>query len=53
MSHITYKVVRHDTGWAYTADGTYSETFPSHDAALRAHVAAIPRGTTNLYDKPS
>jgi len=36
MSHITYKIVRHDTGWAYTADGTYSETFPSHDAALKA-----------------
>ena len=36
MSHITYKIVRHDTGWAYTADGTYSETFPSHDSALKA-----------------
>ena len=36
MSHITYKVVQHDSGWAYTADGTYSETFPNHDAALRA-----------------
>ena len=36
MSHVTYKIVRHDTGWAYTVDGTYSETFPSHDAALKA-----------------
>ena len=36
MSHITYKVVPHDGGWAYTADGTYSETFQSHEAALRA-----------------
>jgi hypothetical protein len=36
MSHVTYKVVQHDSGWAYTVDGSYSETFPSHDAALRA-----------------
>ncbi|MFL5295699.1 MAG: DUF2188 domain-containing protein [Phenylobacterium sp.] len=36
MSHITYRIVEHDGGWAYTADGTYSETFRSHDAALAA-----------------
>jgi hypothetical protein len=36
MSHISYKVVRHDSGWAYTVDGSYSETFPTHDAALKA-----------------
>jgi hypothetical protein len=36
MSHVTYKVVRHEDGWAYTADGTYSETFPSHAEALAA-----------------
>ncbi|MDB5424095.1 MAG: hypothetical protein JWQ29_1511 [Phenylobacterium sp.] len=36
MSHVTYKVVQHDGGWAYTVDGSYSETFPSHDAALAA-----------------
>jgi hypothetical protein len=36
MSHVTYKVVQHDGGWAYTVDGTYSETFRSHDAALAA-----------------
>ena len=36
MSHITYRIVQHDGGWAYTADGTYSETFRSHDAALAA-----------------
>ena len=36
MSHVTYKIVRHDDGWAYTADGTYSETFPTHAAALGA-----------------
>jgi hypothetical protein len=33
---VTYKVVRHDDGWAYTADGTFSEAFPTHAAALAA-----------------
>jgi len=36
MSKITYEVVQHDGGWAYRADGVYSETFPSHDAARHA-----------------
>ena len=36
MAHIVYKVVRHDSGWAYTANGTFSEPFPTHDAALKA-----------------
>jgi hypothetical protein len=36
MAHVTYKVVRHDDGWAYTVDGTFSESFPSHAQALEA-----------------
>jgi hypothetical protein len=36
MSHLTYRVVQHDGGWAYQVDGSYSETFASHDAALSA-----------------
>ena len=36
MVEVVYKVVEHDGGWAYTARGTYSETFPSHDHALHA-----------------
>lgn len=36
MSHVIYKVVQHDSGWAYSVDGSYSETFPNHDAALKA-----------------
>ena len=36
MSKITYEIVEHDGGWAYRADGVYSETFPTHDAAHRA-----------------
>ncbi|ESQ93914.1 DUF2188 domain-containing protein [Asticcacaulis benevestitus] len=33
---VIYKVLQHDGGWAYQADGTYSETFASHDLALAA-----------------
>jgi hypothetical protein len=36
MSHVTYKVVRHEDGWAYTANGTFSEAFATHAAALDA-----------------
>ena len=36
MSHVIYRVVRHDDGWAYTVDGVFSEAFPTHAAALAA-----------------
>ena len=36
MTKITYEVVQHDGGWAYRANGTFSEAFPSHDAARKA-----------------
>jgi hypothetical protein len=36
MTKITYEVIQHDGGWAYRANGTYSERFPSHDAARKA-----------------
>jgi hypothetical protein len=36
MSHVTYKIVRHDEGWAYTVGGVFSEPFPTHAAALAA-----------------
>lgn len=36
MQLVTYKIVEHDGGFAYTVDGVFSETFASHDAALRA-----------------
>src|SRR3984885_15684961 len=36
MSKITYKVVKHDGGWAYEANGTYSEPFPTREAARKA-----------------
>jgi hypothetical protein len=36
MSTVRYEIVEHDGGWAYQVDGTYSETFASHDAAAAA-----------------
>ncbi len=45
MAHVTYKIVQHDGGWAYTVDGVFSESFASHEAALAAakRVAAEQR----------
>lgn len=36
MTTLTYDIVEHDGGWAYTVGETFSETFPSHQAALDA-----------------
>ena len=36
MSHVTYKIVRHEDGWAYTVDGVFSESFATHGEALKA-----------------
>ena len=51
MSEITYEIVEHDGGWAYKAEGVFSETFPSHAAALKAAQKAaaeqrVPGSTT-------
>ena len=46
MTHVTYKIIEHDGGWAYTVDGVFSEPFPNRAAALAAarRAAAEPRG---------
>jgi hypothetical protein len=36
MTIVHYEIVEHDGGWAYRADGTYSETFASREAAVAA-----------------
>ena len=36
MTHVTYKIVEHDGGWAYTVNGVFSEPFPSRATALAA-----------------
>jgi hypothetical protein len=45
MTHVTYRIVQHDGGWAYTVDGVFSEPFATHAAALAAakRVAAEQR----------
>lgn len=42
MADITYRVVAHDGGWAYTLQGTFSEPFASRAQAVQAaHRAAF------------
>ncbi|ARQ02707.1 DUF2188 domain-containing protein [Pseudorhodoplanes sinuspersici] len=36
MTHLTYRIVQHDGGWAYKVGDVFSESFPSHAAALKA-----------------
>jgi hypothetical protein len=36
MNKFIYKVVRHDGAWAYQANGTFSETFGTREAARKA-----------------
>jgi hypothetical protein len=36
MTKVIYHIVPHDGGWAYKAEGSFSETFPTHDAARAA-----------------
>jgi hypothetical protein len=40
MAELVYHVVQHDGGWAYKVDGSFSETFPTHEAAHRAAARA-------------
>ncbi len=50
MTKVIYEIVEHDGGWAYKAEGTYSETFRTHDdakaAARRAAVEQQRPGET-------
>lgn len=45
MSKITYRVLKHDGGWAYEANSTYSEAFPTREAARRAAKLAASEQT--------
>jgi Uncharacterized protein conserved in bacteria (DUF2188) len=45
MSHVIYKIVEHDGGWAYTVDGVFSEAFATHAAALAAAEQRVPGRT--------
>ena len=41
MASITYRIVQHDGGWAYSVGDVFSETFGSHNEAQRAAAANI------------
>jgi hypothetical protein len=36
MAKVTYRIVKHEDGWAYKVGEVFSETFRSHAAALAA-----------------
>ena len=40
MTELVYHLVQHDGGWAYQVDGSYSETFPTREAAHKAAMRA-------------
>jgi hypothetical protein len=54
MTHVTYKIVRHEDGWAYMANGVFSESFPTHaealDAARRAATEQRAPGRTEAIE---
>lgn len=45
MVTVRYEIVEHDGGWAYRANGSISETYPTHDAARKAAEGAAARQT--------
>ena len=53
MAHVTYKIVRHEDGWAYTASGVFSESFPTHAGALDAARRAARNSAFPDGPKPS
>ncbi len=59
MTQIHYHVVKHAEGWAYKLDDVFSETFTTHEAALKAARSAAARqevgGQTQVisYEDPS
>jgi hypothetical protein len=40
MTEVVYHVVEHDGGWAYKVGGSFSETFPTREAAHSAAARA-------------
>jgi len=58
MAELVYQIVEHDGGWAYEVDGSFSETFPTQEAAHRAAARAaaeqrIPGETAGIVYEDS
>jgi hypothetical protein len=51
MAKLVYHIVQHDGGWAYKVGDVFSETFPSHDAAMEA--ARIAAREHQMADEPA
>ena len=47
MSTVRYEVVEHDGGWAYKVGDVLSETYNSHETALKAATDAAARQTVS------
>ena len=54
MTEVVYEIVEHDGGWAYKANGVFSESFPTHAQALTAAKTAAAEqrvpGTTHTIE---
>jgi hypothetical protein len=53
MSKLVYRIVRHDGGWAYEANGTFSEPFATREQArafalLAAREQEVPGETATI-----
>jgi Uncharacterized protein conserved in bacteria (DUF2188) len=54
MTHVTYKIVEHDGGWAYKVGDVFSEAFATrelaHAAAVRAAREQETPGETTVIE---
>jgi hypothetical protein len=50
MSHVTYRLVEHDGGWAYKVGDVFSETLPTRELARRAAQRAAEEQRTPGQD---
>jgi hypothetical protein len=40
MTHVVYRIVKHEQGWAYQVGETFSENYLNHDDARSAALVA-------------
>ncbi len=48
MNKSTYRVVRHEGGWAFEANGTHSQGFRTREAARKAAKMAAAERTVGV-----
>ena len=52
MAEVIYQVVEHDGGWAYKAEGSFYETFPTREAAKQLVESVATAGPVRKLDAP-